>query len=920
MAINSNKKALPKAQGHTARIFIVGTNPVNTAELTGSLENLGYTVAGKAKPGPDTVQAAASRTPELVLMDLDADSAFKENLDLADGIRSRLHVPVIFICAPQKAGRIPEESLCIPHGYLIRPFPDTELCRFVDIALFAADREKKQRVTSDALKAMESRYRLLADNLQDVIFALDLNLHYTFITASVKPLRGYEPREIIGRSIKHFATSASFKKALAVIKAEIALDQAGESPPNRFRIIEMELFRKDGSTIWTEAKFSILRDKHSRPVGFIGVNRDITERKRINARLKESEEKFRTLAEACPFAIMIYQNDYWVYANAAAERISGFSKSDLYQMPFWQMVHPDHRELVRGRGSRRQSGADATPAYDFKIQTKQGETRWVSLSGSSFIYEGNPAGLITVIDITERKKAETELRKSEEKYRTILENIEDGYYEVDLKGNFTFFTDFVCRISGYAREEVPGVNYRQYTDAENAAKLGRLFKDLYNTGKPTKALDLEIIRKDGITRSLEISVSLIKDDSEQPEGFCGIIRDISERKQAEEQKTRLEAQLQQAQKMEAIGTLAGGVAHDFNNILQAINGYTQLLLMSKSPEDPDYHKLTQLLQSGDRAAKLIDQLLTFSRKIEGACRLLSLNQEIHLVEKLLKQTLPRMIDQQMDLQDALWLINADPVRIEQILLNLGSNAADAMPEGGTLTIQTRNVTLDDNSREVAEAEAGCYVRLTVSDRGCGMDPNTVKHIFDPFFTTKAMGKGTGLGMASVYGIVKSHNGHIICESQPNQGTTFRIYLPAFPDADPRIAPPKETKRPEGGTETILLVDDELPVREAAAEILGHFGYRVWCAADGETALDIFSREAARIHLVILDLSMPGMGGNQCLKEILKRDPAARIIISSGYAANGPARETLKSGACEFIGKPYQASDIAAKVRQVLDEK
>ncbi len=917
---HSSKEAPPITRAPTPRILIAGTNPAGTAELAGTLEAMGYTIAGKDKTGPLTAQAAAHSTPDLVLMDLDAGRAFKKNLDLADGIRSRLEVPVLFICGSQEAARIPEASLCLPHGYLSRPFSETELRRLIDTALYTAGLEKKQRRSSEALEAMEARYRLLADHLQDVIFALDLDLNYTFITPSVKALRGYAPEELIGRSIEHFVTPASFKKARAVIEAEMAFEKSRGGVPNRFRNIEMELFCKDGTRIWTEAKFSILRDHDHRPVGFIGVNRDITERKRIHARLKESEEKFRTLAEACPFAIMIYQNDYWVYANAAAERISGFSKDDLYRMPFWQMVHPDHRELVRDRGSRRQSGAVAAPAYDFKIQTKQGETRWVSLSGSSFIYEGGPAGLITVIDITERKQAEAELRKSEEKHRAILENIEDGYYEVDLKGNFIFFNDFVCRISGYSREEVPGVNYREYTDEENAAKLGRLFKAVYETGKPAKALDLEIMRKDGLKRPLEISVSLIKDDSEQPEGFRGIIRDISERKQAEEQKARLEAQLQQAQKMEAIGTLAGGVAHDFNNILQAINGYTQLLLMTKSPGDPDYHKLTQLLQSGDRAAKLIDQLLTFSRKIEGECRYLSLNQEIQLVKKLLKQTIPRMIEQKMDLQEDLWLVNADPVRMEQILLNLGSNAADAMPEGGTLTIETRNVTIDDSTGEVAEAEPGCYVRLTVSDTGCGMDPQTVKHIFDPFFTTKAMGKGTGLGMASVYGIVKSHKGYILCDSRPNRGTAFRIYLPAVPDTDVRLAPPKEKKPPEGGTETILLVDDELPVREAAAEILEYFGYQVWCAADGETALDIFSRESALIHLVILDLSMPGMGGNQCLQEILKRDPAARVIISSGYAADGLASEALKSGACEFIGKPYQANDIAAKVRQVLDEK
>lgn len=642
------------------------------------------------------------------------------------------------------------------------------------------------------------------------------------------------------------------------------------------------------------------------------------EHKQLDLKLKESEEKFRTLAEACPFAIMIYQNDYWVYANPAAEEISGYSKDELYQMKFWKLVHPAHREMVRNRGSKRQSGQKAPPAYDFKIINKKGEDRWVSLSGGNLMYEGDTAGLITVIDITERKMGEAELRESKEKYRAILENIEDGYYEVDLVGNFTFFNDFLCRISGQRRDEIMGVNYRQYTDEENAAKLFDTFHKVFETGIPAKAFDLEIIAKPGETRNVEISVSLIKNNANEAEGFRGIIRDITERKQAEEHKEKLEAQLQQAQKMEAIGTLAGGVAHDFNNILQAINGYTQLLLMKKTPDHPDYNKLTQLQKSGERAANLVNQLLTFSRKMEGERRRVSLNHEIQLMEKLLERTIPRMIERRMDLEDSLWPVHADPVHIQQILLNLGSNAADAMPEGGKLIIQTRNVLVDQKSDDMPGAEPGPYVRLTISDTGCGMDEDTVKQIFDPFFTTKEVGKGTGLGLASVYGIVKSHNGHIICHSRKNRGTSFRIYLPAVSQQETETAPSQKEALPVSGTETLLLVDDEFPIREACAENLQHFGYQVLCAENAQKAIDLYRNLGDEIDIVILDLSMPGMGGTRCMRELLALNPAARIIISSGYAANGLAKEALASGACDFIGKPYHSADLAKKIRAILD--
>ena len=902
----------------SSRIFVFGDTKRRESDIIPILNSLGYTVHQGEAPGKTDLKAARNANPDLVMVELAAEH-MTEGFALSDRARAQLACPVIFLCGAGAGDDIPEEKLSLPHGYLERPFSETDVQRLVEITLYTVRLENSRRAAETARQEAESHYHLLADNLEDVIFKLDVNLNYTYISPSVKRMRGYAAEEVIGRSFREMATPDSVEKAEAMVAREMDLARSGRAAPSRTHSIEAEVYCKDGSTRWTEAKFSFIRDDNNLPVVVIGVNRDITDRKQIVSRLMESEEKFRTLAEACPFAIMIYQNDFWVYANPAAEAISGYSADELYQLRFWEIVHPDYQSLVRNRGSKRQTGKQAPPAYDFKIIHKSGNDIWVSLSGSSLMYQGRPAGLITVIDITERKLAEEALRKSEEKYRTVLESIEDGYYEVDLAGNFTFFNDFACRISGRRPEEVMGVNYREYTDAENAKRLFQTFHQVYLTGIPTKAFDLEIIPKTGDRRNVEISASLIRNEASEPEGFRGIIRDITERKEAEAHQARLEAQLQQAQKMEAIGTLAGGVAHDFNNILQAINGYTQLLLMQKTPDDPDYSKLTQLQKSGERAANLVEQLLTFSRKMEGQRRQISLNHEIQVVDKLLKQTTPKMIERRLDLDDALWPVYADPVHMEQILLNLGSNAADAMPEGGTLTFETRNVVLDADSDELPGAAPGPYVRLTVSDTGCGMDAETVHQIFDPFFTTKEVGKGTGLGLASVYGIVKSHGGQILCNSRVNQGTAFKIYLPAASETMPETETVQQSAMPEGGQETLLVVDDELPVREAATEILQHFGYQILCAENAEQAIDIYRQNLNEVALVILDLSMPGMGGNQCLRELLALNSTAKVIISSGYAADGLAKEALTSGASGFIGKPYQAADIARKVRTILDQ-
>jgi len=371
--------------------------------------------------------------------------------------------------------------------------------------------------------------------------------------------------------------------------------------------------------------------------------------------------------------------------------------------------------------------------------------------------------------------------------------------------------------------------------------------------------------------------------------------------------------------MEAVGTLAGGVAHDFNNLLQAILGYTQMLLLDKEKDSPEFTRLAQIEKAAHRASALTQQLLTFSRKVESELRPLDLNNEVRQVQRILERTIPKMIDIELHLQEEPWTINADPVQMEQVMMNLGVNARDAMPEGGKLVFETENVVLD---REYCSthlgAKEGRYVLLSISDTGQGMDKKNVEHIFEPFYTTKEVGKGTGLGLAMVYGIVKNHGGYIMCYSEWEQGTTFKIYFPvieAESQLEKRHAVEAELR---GGNETILLVDDEESLREMGKEILERFGYRAITVPDGETAVNTYRERGERINLVILDLVMPGMGGKQCLEELLRLYPALKVIIASGYAVNGPTKEALDAGAKGFIRKPYELGQMLGAVREVLD--
>jgi len=411
------------------------------------------------------------------------------------------------------------------------------------------------------------------------------------------------------------------------------------------------------------------------------------------------------------------------------------------------------------------------------------------------------------------------------------------------------------------------------------------------------------------------NVELTRAHNEMERHMWALESEISQRKMAEDENAKLQLQLQHAQKMEAIGTLAGGVAHDFNNLLQGIQGYTELLLIQSGKDNSQ--ELQQILRAAQRGGELTRQLLTFSRKMESSLCPVNVNRIIEDMRGLLERTIPKMIKVVMHLNPNLHQVNGDGVQLEQVLMNLAVNARDAMPDGGILTISTEEKEFPGHEGKVLpEMAPGPYVVLRVADTGTGMDQETLERIFNPFFTTKEVGRGTGLGLAMVYGIVKNHQGHIVCESEPGGGTSFVIYLPAIdllPD-QATVAPVTELPR---GVETILLVDDEPYIREIGQKILTQFGYTVICAESGEMALRLVKEQREQIQLVILDIIMPGMGGEQCLKKLSADFPSLKVIIASGYSDTTTQEHIVQEG-LTFINKPYKVGKMLQVVREVLD--
>ena len=653
---------------------------------------------------------------------------------------------------------------------------------------------------------------------------------------------------------------------------------------------------------------------------------EIRGHKQAEEELRESEEKYRSLAEECPVSIMAFNRNgtvtfvnNWHLKTFARSKYGPefFVGKKITELPGMVRAGVTHEleSIFRGESLMLEDV--------FFPEFTGGHSGYVNIKAAPIFKDSEVNGGILIRDdVTERRRAEKALRESEERYSSLIndaiDSLQSGIIILDKDFRIDWMNRTICEFFGIEREKLIGADKRK--------AIRERIKYIFDTPDLFENRVLKTYKDNTYTENFECHV-LPGDRREErflvhwsTPILSGALKggrvehyyDITEIR-------RIRDQLLMAGKMEAVGTLAGGIAHDFNNLLQAIMGYTQMLLMDKERDNPDFDKLTQIESSAQRAGELTQQLLTFSRKVESKLRPVNINQEIKQVEKLLKRTIPRMIDIELHLEENIKVINADPAQVEQLLMNLGVNARDAMPDGGKVVVETENVTLDEEyCKTHLGAVPGEHVLLSFSDTGHGMDKETVEHIFEPFYTTKETGKGTGLGLAMVYGIVKSHDGYIMCYSEPGKGTTFKIYFPAIEESvvSGGLSVDREEEMP-GGNETILLVDDEKAILDMGKNMLERFGYTVIKAESGEKAIEIYKAQKERIDLVILDLGMPGMGGHKCLKELLKIDSHVKVIIASGYPEIGKVKETVESGASGFIGKPYQLADMLKKVREAL---
>ncbi len=639
------------------------------------------------------------------------------------------------------------------------------------------------------------------------------------------------------------------------------------------------------------------------------------------ARQDEASERLWAVFAHAPGGICLVELDGQVEtANPAFCLMLGRSVASLQGQSLVGLAHPDDASLLEARLRTSAEGPAAGDLFELRFLHRGGDVVWgaarVHLVRSA---TGAPLSLVVhVDDVTERRHAQDLLHENEEKFRIAFENAPTGMSIVRANGQYLSVNEALCHMFGYTREELLAGTLQRITHPDDVEKSNRWIRKMIAGDMSEPECEKRFIHRDGHVVWGVVRARWLRESNGTPRFSVVHVQDVTERKGAEEERGRLQAQLHRAQKMEAIGHLAGGIAHDFNNLLTAIGGNASVALADPGLSPEVRVMVAEISQAVTSATNLTRQLLAFSRQEVIAPRVLNLNEVVLHLQRLLQRLLGEDLDLRVVLSSELGQVRIDPGQVEQILVNLAVNARDAMSRGGILTMETSNVRLDEAfARGHAGVEPGDYVRLAVSDNGIGMSEETRAHLFEPFFSTKELGKGTGLGLAVVYGAVKQNGGFIDVYSEPGHGTTFKIYLLRV-DAPAEAWSSPGAGEVRGGTETILLVEDDAAVRAPAQRMLQHLGYTVHACGSGPEALASAAMLPGRVDLLVTDVVMPHMNGRELAERLTAARPGVRVLFASGYTQNVIAHHGVLERGIEFLPKPYSLESLARRVRELLD--
>lgn len=889
-----------------AQILVVEDDPVMAGQMQNMLLDLGYNVAGISSSGEDAVKQAIQTRPDLVLMDIVLKGVL-DGVKAAEQIRTRLNIPVVYITGHVDEKTLQQAKVTEPYAYILKPVGKRELHTNIEIALYRHQMET-------TLRERQRWFAAALSSIGDAVIATDGNGVVTFMNPAAEMLTGWSLHEVAGKAVPEILVMINEQTLMPAENPVTAVLRGSEALPANHTL----LIARGGERTPVEMSAAPIKDDTGTTIGAVLVIRSITDRRLAAEEMRQAlekamEEKAKTEAviEAIGDGLSILDTDYrLLYQNKTARDMFGNHVGEYCYEVY------EKRDRVCYQCPVALSFADGTVHIKEKSNSAVTLHREITASPIKDANGRIIGGIEIARDITARKLGELALKESEERYRDLFENAHDLIQSISPEGKFIFVNKAWMQTLGYTEEDIETITMFDILDPDCIDHCMSTFQRVM-AGEAEDNVEATFIAKDKRKIYVEGNVNVRYVDGKVI-ATQGIFRDVTERRRTGEEKAKLEHQLHHAQKIEAVGTLTAGISHEFNNILTAIIGYGEFLQEGIDKDSPLRTYADMIQSSALRAVSLTQGLLAYSRKQVLKPRPVRLNEIVRHVTKLLSSLIPADIELKSILSDEEIIIMADPSLLEQVLMNLSTNARDAMPRGGSLTIKTGRVQLGDAFiSSHSYGKAGAYALISISDTGIGMEEKTLKRIFEPFFTTKELGKGTGLGLAVVYGIIKQHEGYIIADSEPGKGTVFTIYL-SLAKAETEETGAVSVIPVQCGTETILVAEDDAAVRNLVQDALETAGYVVIAAENGEEAVKKFKDNSSKVQFLLFDFIMPKKSGMTAYREIREVKPEIKVLFMSGYAPGLISNESGLDEEINFVSKPISSKKLLARIRELLD--